>query len=88
MIENLKTYNFRECNVLISKDMDRWHLSISNPNRYPTWDEIKEARYKFLPDNIFMVMVLPPKKNYVSLHPNCFHLWETKDPEAEDIWNG
>lgn len=53
-----------------------WHLSISCARRYPTWDEIKQARYGLLPDAITMAMLLPPSAQYVNVHPNCFHLWE------------
>lgn len=55
------------------------HLSISHPARYPTWDEIAEARYKFLPDALTFALYLPPKAEYVNLHPNCFHLHEVHD---------
>jgi hypothetical protein len=67
--------------VLRSKEAG-WHLSISfkegegGTKRYPTWDEITAARYEFLPDNLNMVMHLPPKEEYVNLHETTFHLWE------------
>lgn len=72
------------CRVLISQDptvergieLFRWHLSISHPTRYPKWDEIKEARYKFLPADITVAMILPPPSEYVNIHKNCFHLHE------------
>lgn len=51
-----------------------WHLSISCANRYPTWDEIKAARYDLIPNDVTMAMMLPPKDDYVNLHKNCFHL--------------
>lgn len=54
----------------------RWHLSISHRNRYPTWDEIKEARYRFIPDQVTMAMLLPPEDEYVNVHNNTFHLHE------------
>ena len=55
-----------------------WHMSISHPDRYPGWDEISEARYRFVPDEVSMVMHLPPRSEYVNLHETCFHLWEGK----------
>jgi hypothetical protein len=61
---------------LYSQSVVRWHLSISAATRYPTWDEIRDARYALMPDNITMGMLLPPKDEYVNLHPNCFHLHE------------
>ncbi len=71
--------------VLITEDPGGWHLSISHarmkkgepvPGRYPTWDEIAEARYRFLPDDLDFVMHLPPMDEYVAVHPTTFHLHE------------
>lgn len=70
-----------ECIVLIAKEAGKWHLSISCEDRYPTWDEIKQARYDLLPDNVTMAMLLPPRSKYVNIHPNCFHLYEIKKRE-------
>lgn len=72
-----------ELKILISQDPpdNKWHLSISHPRRYPTWDEIHDARYELLPDEITVAMFLPPKEQYVNVHPNCFHLHETDDRE-------
>jgi hypothetical protein len=65
--------------VLLAQEEGRWHLSISTPTRYPTWDEIADARYDLLPDALRMAMLLPPRAEYVNAHPYCFHLWETQD---------
>jgi hypothetical protein len=62
--------------ALVSKDDGSWHISVSHPYRYPKWDEIRQARYDLIPNEAFMVMVLPPKEEYVNIHENCFHLWE------------
>lgn len=51
------------------------HLSISHPRRYPYWHEIIDARYTFFEDDDTVIQILPPKSEYVNLHPNCFHLW-------------
>jgi hypothetical protein len=72
------------CKVLVSQEprpkMDDtrtyWHLSISCQNRYPTWEEIKDARYSLLPMGLTFAQILPPMNEYTNIHPNCFHLWE------------
>ena len=71
------------CSVLIRRDWieeqggkECWHLSISCTDRYPTWDEIRDARYALLPGDVTMAMLLPPVAEYVNVHENCFHLWE------------
>lgn len=53
-----------------------WHISISHPTRYPTWEEQKDARYSLVPDSAYMVSVLPPIADYLNVHPNCFHWWQ------------
>lgn len=60
----------------------RWHLSISHPDRYPTWDEISHARYQLLDDDLYMVMILPPTREYVNVHDFCFHLHECPEVNA------
>jgi len=69
------------CKVLVSQEAKLgWHLSISHPWRYPTWDEIKAARYALTPDNVAMAMILPPSSEFVNVHENCFHLYECRCP--------
>lgn len=83
-LAHCQCYYLGECAVFVAIDpskergvlRQRWHLSISHPSRYPSWDEIKEARYRLTPDQITMAMILPPTAEYVNLHPNCFHLHE------------
>ena len=65
-------------------DGPRWHLSISHrtngndprPGRYPTWDEIKDARYRFMPGDITVAQILPPEDEFVNVHATTFHLWQ------------
>lgn len=59
-----------------------YHLSISHVGhgnrirRYPSWDEIADARDVFLPPDLEFVMVLPKARDYVALHDTTFHLHE------------
>lgn len=71
-----RIFQLGQCSVFISPPYLTmgWHMSISHPKRYPTWDEIAKARYELLPDTITMAMILPPTAEYVNTHPNCFHL--------------
>ena len=72
---HLKSYHMGDLSILVAFDATQgWHVSISHPKRYPVWDEIKHVRYELLPDKITMAMLLPPKDEYVNVHPNCFHL--------------
>lgn len=79
-----KTLKDGHLTVIVGEESGGWHLSISHrtnhdpprPGRYPRWGEIKEARYRFVPDGVTMCMVLPPEREYVNLADTCFHLWE------------
>ena len=82
-----KAFESGRLKVIKSTDANRLHLSISHQDRYPKWDEIKEARDYFLPPGKIFIMALPPEKYYVNLHKNCFHLWElSEDDEPEICW--
>jgi len=88
ILPSVKTYQKEvtdgHLTVLVGPERDGFHLSISHrtnddppqPGRYPTWDEIHEARYEFCPAAMTMAMLLPPKEEYVNFHVTTFHLWE------------
>lgn len=80
-----KAWLMGQCKVFYSLDADRHHLSISHPTRYPTWDEIKEARYRFLPDECYMAIMFPPKEYWVNVHKYCFQLWEIQELKLQWI---
>ena len=76
-VEFCKMFMFGKCKVIVGQEPEvGWHMSISRRTRYPSWDEIREARYTFIPDDITMVMVFPPADEYINVHPNCFHLYQ------------
>lgn len=74
-------YRWGDLTVHVAKEGGFWHLSISHPYRYPTWDEIYTARYDFMPEHINAAIILPKKSEYVNVHPNCFHVHELADSE-------
>lgn len=73
------TWKFRGCAVIVSKDAGLWHMSISRKDRLPTYDELKDARYQYMPDVKYAVQIFPPKEDFVNLHQFALHLWEPKD---------
>jgi hypothetical protein len=82
-MENSRWFNRGALRVCVNREPSfedsrlSWHLSISTRTRYPTWDEIKGARYDLVPNEIWMVQVLPPKEHFVNHHENTFHLWQS-----------
>ena len=66
--------------ILSTDDTPKWgplkHASVSHQDRYPTWDELIEVKEYFFGD-VDCMMIMPKKKDYVNLNPNCFHIWQT-----------
>lgn len=69
----------------VSIENGLYHMSISHKSRYPIYNEIKDARYSLIPDNHYMAQILPPKKEFVNIHENCFHLFELSDNEMRAL---
>lgn len=83
----IRVYSLGECSIIMGRENPGggrylWHLTISHPERHPSWDEIKTARYRLLPLELCFAMFLPPPANYVNLpaQDHVFQLWESDDP--------
>lgn len=51
------------------------HVSISTPDRCPTWEEMCFVKNLFWEDEELVVQFHPPKSQYVNCHPRTLHLW-------------
>ncbi|MFB3926754.1 MAG: hypothetical protein ACE14T_11940 [Syntrophales bacterium] len=71
-----------DLHVFYSEDNTPWgflkHASISRSDRYPTWEEILAVKEELFGD-IDCMMVMPKKEDYVNIHNNCFHVWQTPE---------
>lgn len=57
-------------------DGKRWlHFSMSSKGRCPTWEELVEAKEAFLGTETKAIQVIPPRSEYVNIHPHVLHLW-------------
>jgi hypothetical protein len=75
--EYVRYWLLGDCTVIVTRgEQDGWHLSIAHHSRYPTWDEISQARYRLLPNDLWFCLYMPPPGNYVNLHKNCFQVIE------------
>jgi hypothetical protein len=55
---------------------DQWeHISVSLPNRCPTWPEMAWIADVFWPPGDCLVQYRPPADQYVNCHPYCLHWW-------------
>ena len=64
------------CHAVVTPEPSGLHISVSHPDRYPTWDELASARDAFGGPDRRMVMHFPPRAEYVNVHATTLHLWE------------
>jgi hypothetical protein len=68
---------------VIASDGEGWdHVSVSLPNRCPTWEEMCRIKDLFFDEDETVVQFHPKKSEYVNCHPYCLHLWRSQDQEA------
>lgn len=51
------------------------HVSVSLPDRTPTWEEMQRVRKIFFEDRETVVQIHPPSDMHVNFMPHCLHLW-------------
>lgn len=73
-------FKMGRCQIMVTVDGEKWHLTISTPKASPSYNEIKNARYKFLPKDLTFGQLFPPMDEFVNAHPFCHHLWQINDP--------
>jgi hypothetical protein len=61
----------------------RWiHFSIAHPSRIPHFEELRRYKDAFLGVERKAIQVLPPKSEYVNIHPYCLHLFSCLDGDG------
>ena|SRR5436190_18619915 len=66
----------RETLRVIASDGKGWeHVSVSLPNRCPTWEQMDFIKDLFWEPHECVMQLHPPRSNWVNLHPYCLHLW-------------
>lgn len=61
--------------VVASDGLGWEHVSVSLPDRAPTWEEMRLIKSLFWGENDLVVQLFPPAREYVNNHPYCLHLW-------------
>ena len=68
---------------VIASDDEGWeHVSVSLPDRCPTWPEMCFIKGLFWDESDCVVQFHPPEREYVNNHMYCLHLWR---PTGHDI---
>lgn len=56
------------------------HVSVSFPNRCPTWEEMCEVKKMFFHPEETAWEYHPMESEYVNNHPYCLHIWRLQQP--------
>ncbi len=70
----------RPATVIFSWGGDWDHVSVSFPNRCPTWDEMCEVKKMFFYSEEIAWEYHPAESEYVNMHPYCLHIWRYQKP--------
>ncbi len=66
--------------LVLASDGKGWdHVSVSLPDRCPTWLEMTYIKDAFFRGDEAVVQFHPPKSEYVNDHPFCLHLWRPQE---------
>jgi hypothetical protein len=68
-------FRYKGKDILVANEHGRWHLSVSC-NHPIGYYELKDVRYKFMPNSMHVAQIFPPREEFVNIHENCYHLFE------------
>lgn len=62
--------------AVIASKGDGWdHVSVSLPDRTPTWDQMDRVKRMFFEDHETAMQLHLPPAQHINVHPHCLHLW-------------
>ena len=62
-------FQFGPCRVVAS-NQDGWdHVSVSLPNRCPTWSEMESVRNMFFTEDAVVMQLSVARSDHINLHP-------------------
>lgn len=67
---------FGRLRVISSVELDWEHVSVSLPNRCPTWEEMDFVKRLFWDDDEIVCQFHVNNEDKVNFHPYCLHMWK------------
>jgi len=68
--------------VVASPPDGEWqHVSVSLPNKCPTWNEMCKIKELFWDDDETVMQLHVPTSQHINMHPFCLHLWRENNNE-------
>ena len=71
----------KRLNFKFSRSNGWEHLSVSMPNRCPSWEQMCFMKEQFWEDDEACVEYHPKKEDYVNNHNYCLHIWRPYEIE-------
>lgn len=69
-------FNNKKLNFIFSYQMGWEHLSVSMPNKTPSWEQMCMMKDIFWGEDECCVEYHPRKEDYVNNHEHCLHIWK------------
>ena len=69
----------KRLNFIFSYQLGWEHLSVSMPNKTPTWDQMCRMKDIFWNKDECCVQYHPKEEDYVNNHPHCLHIWKSTE---------
>jgi hypothetical protein len=61
---------------VIASAIDGWdHVSVSTPNRCPTWEEMEFIKRTFFKPDEVAYQLHVAEKEHINCHPHTLHIW-------------
>lgn len=67
----------------VSEETGWEHVSVSRPDRCPSWEDMCIIKKLFWRDDETVVQFHPKETSYINNHPYCLHLWKKTGEEFE-----
>lgn len=65
---------------VIASSGEGWdHVSVSLPDRCPSWAEMEHVKRLFFKDDETAMQLHVPPSEHINCHPNCLHLWRPQE---------
>lgn len=75
-------FEYKDKTIIITIEDGHWHLSAACKHTIGYY-ELKELRYKFMPNAMQVAPIFPPREEFINVHENCFHLYQIKNDEDD-----
>ena len=73
---NKPPYKIVASDGAIDEGAQAWeHVSVSLPDRTPTWAEMCAIKSMFWDEEDVVVQLHPPRSEWVNNHQHCLHMW-------------